>query len=167
MPRGYEGPVPLQLTVYLRNHEAAARAGQDLYRRTVSNHRRKPYVDELRDLATEARADLGALRQLMRQLGVSPDRLLGVTLQLGERVGRLKPNGHVLRRAPLSDLVEIEGLLDATHVKAAGWSALAAAKVDTGQPGLDLEALRQRAEDQLQRLRVIHRTVAADALPKS
>ena len=159
--------MPNQLTIYLRNHEAAARAGQDLYRRTVANHRRKPYADDLRDLAAEARADLASLRRLMHELGVAPDRLLGLTLQLGERVGRLKPNGHLVRRAPLSDLVEIEGLLDATHVKAAGWSALVAAKVDDGQPGVDLAALAQRAEDQLQRLRVIHRTVAADSLHAS
>jgi hypothetical protein len=52
--------VPSPLAVYLRNHAAAAQAGGDLFRRTVSNHRRKPYAEELRQLAAGAREDLFA-----------------------------------------------------------------------------------------------------------
>lgn len=157
---GYVSEVPSQRAIYLRNHEAAAQAGYDLFRRTVSNHRRKPYADDLRDLAAEAREDLNSLRAVLKQEGVQPDPLLAVTLRLGERVGRLKPNGYLLRRAPLSDLVEIEGLLDVVQVKSAGWEALAAAGVDA----VDLPALIARAARQRDRLATIHRAVAADAL---
>jgi hypothetical protein len=156
--------VPSSLAIYLRNHEAAAQAGNDLFRRTVSNHRRKPYAEELRQLAAEAREDLVALRQLMRRAKVQPDLLLGVALRVGERAGRLKPNGHLIRRAPLSDLVEIEGLLDAVHAKAAGWRALAAARVDDHGQLFEVAALAERAEDQLARLSSIHQTVASAVL---
>lgn len=149
-----------QLAIYLRNHEAAASAGYDLFRRTMSSHRRKPYATELRELVTEARKDLNTLRELMRSLQVPTDQVLGVTLRLGERAGRLKPNGHLIRRAPLSDLVEIEGLLNAVHAKAAGWEALAAA----GISGVDVATLLTRARSQSERLAAIHRSVAAVSL---
>jgi hypothetical protein len=152
--------VPSQLAIYLRNHEAAATAGFDLFRRTVSSHRRKPYAYELRELMAEARDDLKTLRELMNHLKVPPDPVLGVTLRLGERAGRLKPNGRILRRAPLSDLVEVEGLLDAVHAKAAGWESLAAA----GVQGIDAPRLIDRARSQAERLAAIHRSVAAEAL---
>ncbi len=50
------------LAIYLRNHEAAASAGYDLFRRASSNQRKKPYAAELTELAAEVRDDLGALR---------------------------------------------------------------------------------------------------------
>ncbi len=49
-----------------------------------------------------------------------PDGLLGTVTRLSERVGQLKPNGHLVRRAPLSDLVGVEGTLEALQRKVAG-----------------------------------------------
>lgn len=156
--------MPSPLTIYLRNHEAAARAGCDLFRRTAANQRHKPYADELRQLASEVEEDLNSLRDLMRRAGVRSDLLLGSALRLAERVGRLKPNGHLFRRAPLSDLIEIEGLLVALHAKAAGWRALAAAQQDHWSDSIGVEALIQRAEGQVDRLAAVHQSVAADVL---
>ena len=90
--------------------------------------------------------------------------LLGSALRLAERVGRLKPNGRLLRRAPLSDLIEIEGLLDAVHAKAAGWRALAAAQQDKWSDSIGVDVLIQRAKGQVDRLAAIHQSVAADVL---
>jgi hypothetical protein len=66
---GYGPSVPSPLTIYLRNHEAAARAGCDLFRRTAANQRHKPYADELRQVVTEVEEDLNSLRELMRRAG--------------------------------------------------------------------------------------------------
>ena len=161
---GYGPSVPSPLTIYLRNHEAAARAGCDLFRRTAANQRHKPYADELRQLVTEVEEDLNSLRELMRRAGVRPNLLLGSALRLAERVGRLKPNGRLLRRAPLSDLIEIEGLHDAVHAKAAGWRALAGAQQDNWSDSIGVEVLIQRAKGQVDRLAAIHQSVAADVL---
>jgi len=89
--------------------------------------------------------------------------LLDAAMQAGELAGRLKPNGRIVRRSPLSDLVEVEGLLDAVRAKAAGWQALLAA--DPAHFAADVEPLVGRAESQINRLVEIHRTVAADVLP--
>ncbi|CAA9288603.1 MAG: hypothetical protein AVDCRST_MAG48-342 [uncultured Friedmanniella sp.] len=155
--------MPSQLSIFLRNHEAAARAGLDLVRRAARNQRRRPWGDELAALALEAEEDLTSLRRLMGRLHVTPDPVLGTALRLGERAGRFKPNGHLLRRAPLSDLVEVQAVLSALTLKGAGWRALAAAQVaDGGEP--DLAGLVSRADGQLARLLAVHEAVAARSL---
>ena len=152
-----------QLSIFLRNHEAAARAGLDLIRRAARNQRRRPWGDELGSLALEAEEDLTSLRRLMRSLDVSPDPVLGTAMRVGERAGRLKPNGHLVRRAPLSDLVEVQGVLTSLTLKGAGWRALAAAQVATGAE-LDLVGLAARADSQIERLLAVHGAVAARSL---
>jgi hypothetical protein len=152
------------LAIYLRNHEAAASAGYDLFRRASANQRKKPYAAELTELAAEVRDDLDALRRIMGEVGVQPDPVLGTLLRVGERIGRLKPNGHLLTRAPLSDLIEVEGLLDAVRAKWAGWQALAAAGGDDWADTVDLTALITRADSQIERLVRLHRLVAGDVL---
>ncbi len=66
-----------------------------------------------------------------------------------EKVGRLKANGHLLRRSPLSDLVEMEALVLGVQGKAAGFRALRS--IAAGDPRLDatdLDRLVDRAECQ-------------------
>ncbi|SDS21214.1 hypothetical protein SAMN04488543_1290 [Friedmanniella luteola] len=152
-----------QLSIFLRNHEAAARAGLDLVRRAARNQRRRPWGDELASLALEAEEDLTSLRRLMRHLDVSPAPVLGTALRLGERAGRLKPNGHLVRRAPLSDLVEVQGVLTALTLKGAGWRALLATRAADGAE-LDLPALVERADRQQERLLAVHSAVAVRSL---
>jgi hypothetical protein len=149
------------LAIYLRNHEAAAHGGLDLFRRTAASQRDRPYAGELAELTTEIEQDLQSLRAIMRAIGVSPDLIQGLVFRVGERVGRLKPNGRLLGRAPLSDLIEIEGLLDAVRAKAAGWHALSAVASPEWSDAADTTALYQRALHQAERLSAIHRQVAA------
>jgi hypothetical protein len=78
-------------------------------------------------------------------------------------VARLKPNGRVLRRSPLSDLIEIEGLVDAVTAKRSGWLALAAARLPADVAD-QVAQLITRADGQLARLAPIHATVAATVL---
>ena len=150
------------LAIYLRNHEAAAGAGADLFARMAGSQAGRPWGAELVSLSEDVAEDLRTLRGLLESQGVRPDAVSGVALRVGERVGRLKPNGRVVHRSPLSDLVEVEAGLDAVHAKAAGWQALLTAY--GSHPPVDLDELSRRAEDQLARLRVLHRTVASAVL---
>ncbi|GAA3572713.1 hypothetical protein GCM10022197_31830 [Microlunatus spumicola] len=150
------------LVIYLRNHEAAASAGTDLFARTSRSQADRPWGPALVGVAHDVAEDLRTLRGLMRTWGVRPDPVSGVALRFGERVGRLKPNGRVVRRSPLSDLVEVEAGLDAVHAKASGWQALRAARGDAVPVHLD--ELARRADDQLERMRALHATVAAAVL---
>lgn len=151
------------LRIYLQNHEAAARAGVDLCRRAAHNQRDQAHGPLLEDLRIAIGDDRCRLLSIMKSVRVAPNPLLGVVLQVGERVGRLKPNGRVLRRAPLSDLIEIEALVDAVSAKRAGWYALAAASPRVPVTSQVAELIT-RADDQLDRLRSLHATVAARVL---
>ena len=150
------------LAIYLRNHEAAASAGGDLFARMARAQADRPWGPVLVEVAAEVTRDVATLRGLLRDRGVRPGVLSSLALRAGERVGRLKPNGHLVRRAPLSDLVEVEAGLDAVHAKACGWRALRAV------PGLALPSTSttssRRAETQLTRMRAVHPTVAAAVL---
>lgn len=146
--------------IYLRNHEAAAQAGRDLFRRAARTQRARPWAGDLHALTSAVEADVRSLRQIMRAMSVSPDRVSGLALRLGERAGRLKPNGHLLTRAPLSDLIEVEALLDAVRAKQAGWHALEAARVlPTGLDSV-LEDLLRRADSQVTLLVDVHQQTA-------
>ncbi len=149
------------LAIYLRNHEAAAQAGRDLFRRTAASQRDRPYAGELAELATEVEQDLASLRAIMHAAGVTPDVVQGIVLRMGERIGRLKPNGRLLGRSPLSDLIEVEALLDAVRAKAAGWQALSRVPTPVWAETADTQVLYERALDQAERLTEMHRVAAA------
>jgi hypothetical protein len=148
------------LAIYLRNHDAAARAGVELFRRAERNQRDRPYGPELATLRAEVEQDARALRSVLEAEDVQPGRAQILLLQLGERVGRLKPNGSLLQRAPLSDLIEVEGMLDAVRAKAAGWQALTPIRTPPWRDQVDPQEYYDRAMDQAERLSTIHGNVA-------
>ncbi len=156
------GRAPQALAIYLRDHEAASRAGADLFARMSRSQSARSWGPTLAGVAEDVAQDVATLRGLLRATGVRPAVLTGLALRAGERVGRLKPNGHLVTRAPLSDLVEVEAGLDAVGAKAAGWRALRAVR-DVDLP-VDLDELVARADDQAERLRAVHLVVAAAVL---
>jgi hypothetical protein len=156
--------VPTPLVVLLRNHQAGGRAAVDLFRRAASAQRARPYAPELRRMAQEAREDLDFNEGVMRRLGVraSPVQVAGT--RLTERLGRYKPNGRLVGRTPLSDVVELEGLIATVHVKLAGWQAAQQGEFLTAEESARLDELADRARSQADRLSEMHRQAAADVL---
>ncbi len=150
------------IAIYLQNHEAAACGGVDLFRRVADQQRERRWGLELGKLSDEVADDLRRMRELMRVVKVMRNPLLEAAARLGVQVGRVKPNGHLLRRSPLSDLIEVEGLFDAVNAKAAGWRALLAA--DDENLEVHVRPLAQRAQTQLDRLEAVHHAVAAAVL---
>ncbi len=77
---------------------------------------------------------------------------------IGEKVGRLKFNGHLLTRSPLSGLEELELLRLGVEGKAAGWRTLRAlADTDKRLDASRLDGLIGRARQQgelLEQLRI-------------
>ena len=156
--------MPDPFVVLLRNHQAGGRAAVDLFVRAASAQRGRPYAVQLDQLAVEAREDLDFNERVMRRLGVMPSPAQVAVLRLGERIGRLKPNGQLLRRAPLSDVVELEGLIATVHIKIAGWQAAQVAdRLDEGELA-ELDRLLSRARSQAEQLTEMHRTAATLAL---
>jgi hypothetical protein len=156
------------LSIYLNDHLTGAFAGAALARRMASAHGDSGQATALRSLAREVAEDRDELVRIMNRLGV-PVRHYRTWLGVAaERIGRLKPNGTLVRRAPLSALIELEAMRTGVEGKAALWRALAAvAGRDSRLDPDDLHRLGQRAADQARTLNGWHRAVSAEVLTPS
>ncbi|MGW4213190.1 SRPBCC family protein [Lentzea sp. NPDC004789] len=116
---GYPAQVNTELLgIYLNDHLAGAMAGTELARRISRTH------PELRALADDIEADRKELLDVMRSYGVEPRPHKAAIGWLTEKAGRLKLNGRLLGRSPLSDVLELETLRIGIEGKAAMWRAL-------------------------------------------
>lgn len=115
---------PALLGIYLNDHLAGATGGLELARRTARATRGSRVGSTLDRIVTEVEEDRESLLAAMRALGVPVRQYKVYAGWLGERLGRLKLNGHLLDRSPLSTLVELEALRLGVEGKAAGWRTL-------------------------------------------
>ncbi|QKW17865.1 hypothetical protein HUT16_01220 [Kitasatospora sp. NA04385] len=113
------------LTLYLNNHLAGAEAGTRRARRLARTRSGSDAGRPLRQLAADIACDEASLRRLMRELGVPERRPYAWLGRAGELAGLLKPNGTLLRRSPLTDLVELEALRLGVVGKRQLWAVLA------------------------------------------
>ena len=152
------------LAIYLNDHLAAATAGVELANRAAFQHdgdRGK----ELTRLAEEISEDREALRALIQRLEITEDPVKTAAGWLGEKIGRLKPNAHLLTRSPLSDVLELEMLRAGTAARIAGFQVLRAVMVhDERISSEELERLLDRAQDQADRLYKVHIQLAQENL---
>jgi hypothetical protein len=142
------------LGVYLNDHLAGATAGTELAHRVARTH----HAQGLKRLAAEVAQDRAALIAMMKALGIPIRAYKMCAAWVGEKAGRVKFNGRLLARSPLSDLEELEVLRLGVEGKAAGWRTLRTL-ADTDRrldPG-HLDELMSRARrqaDLLEELRV-------------
>ncbi|MDX6688600.1 MAG: hypothetical protein QOG15_57 [Solirubrobacteraceae bacterium] len=153
-----------QLGIYLRDHRAGAAAGSDLARRAADENDGTPYGHFLSGLADEIEADVMTLEQIMSRFDVTPDLLKNAGAKVGEKLGRLKPNGQLTGYSPLSRVLEMEGLRAGVQGKLSLWQSLR--EVAPAHPELDeaeLDELVASAEGQLDGLRKQHGLAAREA----
>ncbi|MEE4544076.1 transaldolase [Streptomyces sp. V4-01] len=137
------------LAVYLNDHLSGATAGLELFRRAAQTQQGQKYGAELAGLSRQVEQDRDSLTQIMTDLDVSADQTKVVVGWLAEKAGRLKPNGHLFSRSPLSDLLELESMLLGVQGKAACWRTLRAlADTDDRLFTDHLDTLLERAEQQ-------------------
>ena len=133
------------LSIYLKDHHAAARAGTALAQRFAESATSAVDPAESARLAGEIADDLHALESVMEAHGVAPSRAKDVLALSAERLARLKPNGHLLPRAALSDVIEAETLVVGITGKEALWKTLA---IVDANGAADYDALISRAQAQ-------------------
>ncbi|SDO93335.1 hypothetical protein [Actinacidiphila guanduensis] len=155
---GSAGTADELLAIYLNDHLAGATGGRDLARRIARSQRGASGARELGRLAAEVAEDARALQDIMRRLGIPIRRYKMLLGWAGEKAGRLKSNGYVVRRSPLSSLLELEAMRLGVEGKASGWRTLR--ELADTDPRLDpdrIDTLLERARTQsetLQELRV-------------
>jgi hypothetical protein len=146
------------LGIYLNDHLAGATSGTELARRVASSGQEVADGELLRRLADDIGSDRQDLLAIMAALQI-PVRWYKVgAAWIAEKAGRVKLNGRLFTRSPLSSLEELELLRLGVEGKAAGWRTLRElARSDRRLDPARLDELIARARDQaglLEELRV-------------
>jgi hypothetical protein len=149
---------PNVLGIYLNDHLAGATAGTELARRAAGLAQDREEHSALRGFAADVTPDRAALLDIMAALGVPVRTYKVCAAWVGEKAGRLKLNGRLFTRSPLSRLEELELLRLGVEGKAAGWRTLRVlADTDERLDPVQLDELVARARrqaDLLEDLRV-------------
>jgi len=151
------------LAIYLRDHHAGASAGAALAQRAARNGAGLDHGAELAEIARQIGDDRKTLERLMARLGVRPSAIKVAGARAGEVVGRLKLNGRLRQRSPLSNVVELEAMALGIIGKRKLWEALAGIPGLQETGGVDLVELEARARQQHDRVETIRREAAAAA----
>jgi hypothetical protein len=150
---------------YLREHYSASRGGLALFQRSAGSQSDPLVRRALEDLTAEVAEDRAALLAILTDLGVRRSPSKEGLAAMGERVGRLKTNGTLLRRSRLSDLLELEALAAALHAKKLGWLCLRQlCHADERLNPYQLDELVGRAESQQERVEALRLATATEVL---
>lgn len=151
------------LAVYVNDHLASAAGGIELVGRMIGEHRGSRWEAPLRQLLDELRQEKTDLTATARSLDLPVRQYKQAAVWVAEKLSRLKLNGHLLSRSPLSSLVEFEFLASAVRGKRSGFETLRiAAEVDDRIDPVLLDALISQANRQYHWLTDARREVAAE-----
>lgn len=152
------------LDIYLRDHEAAAAGGLQLFRRSARSNRGTSYGPELQRLAEEISAARDALQSICGQFDVTPSRMGRAVTVAGATLGRLKPNGRLFHYSPLSRVIELEAMTSGVISQRGLWESLVL--LAEHEPRLDKAEMTRHlvdADRQLETLRALRNRAAEEA----
>lgn len=153
------------LGIYLNDHLAGSTVGAGRSLFMARSHRDPPFAEPLRHLAGEIVEDRASLLRIMRSLGVPKRRYKVAASGAVERLGRLKSNGRLYRRSPLTLVVELEFLRLGVKGKELGWRTLRVlAEADGRLDEQELDGLIARAERQMNTLEELRVRAVQDML---
>jgi hypothetical protein len=153
------------LAIYLRHHAAASRGGLDLFKRSSRSQLSPEARRQLVALADEVNEDRQRLLEILSRLDIRRPRAAEVVVGVAETLARFKPNGTLIRRSPLSDVIELEALSTAVEAKRLGWVTLRLVGERDGRlDANELDVLISRAADQQNRLEDLRRQAVAGSL---
>ncbi|MDB1090072.1 hypothetical protein PJ985_21165 [Streptomyces sp. ACA25] len=112
------------LRVYLNDHLSGSTTGVELARRVVATQRHLEGGKELEQIASEIAEDRAHLLDIMEALELPARRTKVYAGWAVEKLSRLKFNGRVIGRSPLSSVVELEALRLGLEGKRSLWRIL-------------------------------------------
>jgi len=151
------------LTIYLNDHLAGATGAVNRISRMASSYTDLSVHPQLVHLSVQVREDVDALVALMRQIGVDRRRGTQTVGRAGELAGRLKLNGRLRSRSPLTPLVEIEALRSGVLGKLSLWQTLHPHAHALALDATHLVTLQDRARAQLQVIQECHGALSRSA----
>jgi hypothetical protein len=145
------------LRIYMNDQLALGVGWRELARRSHGANAGTELGDALARVAAGIAEDVATFEQIMRRLGIRPDRLKTALVTAGERIGRLKPNGHARSYSPLSRFEELDALVMGIEGKRLLWANLRdLAGLGAALPDVDFDELIRRAERQRDELMPFH-----------
>lgn len=139
------------LRIYLNDHLAGAAGGVALAGRLVHSYRGTTEQAALERLAGDVVADRDSLLAIVGSLGLPRTYYKEAVALAGERLGRLKLNGSIVKRSLLSFVVELEMMTLGVTGKRSGWRSLRElSESDARLNSAQLDELIRRADDQLE-----------------
>ncbi len=135
------------LAIYLRDHHALLVALRELARRMSAATRAEEHRAFAAEIVRSTEDDLACLEVLLSRVDSAPSRTRQGAVWTAERLGRLKLNGRVVRRSPLSAVTELEGCRLLLESNRALWTGLRElGPADAGERARRTERLLETAE---------------------
>ncbi|WP_209323702.1 NAD-dependent epimerase/dehydratase family protein [Brevibacterium renqingii] len=144
------------LGLYLSDHFTGATAGAERIERMAADFVDTPVFAALSELAAEIRGEHLYVQYLIDELGLRRRPLAEAVSWAGERVGRLKSNGSLLKRSPMTLVLEAELMRSAVVGKLGMWQTLADNAEALGLETDQFSELAQKAEHQRGVLDSVH-----------
>lgn len=151
------------LDIYLTDHLAGATGVLHRLDRMVQSYPDLPIHEDIVDLHRQVRAERARLARLISDLDLPHRRQQLALARVGEVAGRLKLNGRVSSRSPLTPLVELEALRAGVAGKLSLWQTLQAVAGELGLDAAELETLEQQAKEQFEVIERCHQMMAPSA----
>jgi hypothetical protein len=146
------------LAIYLNDQLALGIAWREVAKRAARENRGTQFGPPLENVARGIAEDVQTFERLMDRLGVRKSPFKRLAVLAGERLGRLKPNGHLRSYSPLSRFVELDFLAYGIEGKKILWENLR----DLAEiPELDFDGLIARAHAQREEIEPARRAAGA------
>lgn len=153
------------LRIYMTDQLALGVLWREIARRACSSGDGDPEGAALARVAEAISEDVELFEQMMRRLGFSTRSPKSVLAVVAERLGRLKLNGRLVSRSPLSRFEELDFLLMGIDGKVVLWQNLRdGAGLGERLPDINFERLIERARSQRAELEPFHAQAAQAAL---
>lgn len=154
------------LGLYLSDHLTGATAGLGRLRRMAKDFTDTPVHAELDGLAAEVAREREQLRQLIHDLGIRQRPHRQAAAWLAEHAGRLKLNGRLLSRSPMTLVLESELMRSAVLGKIGGWQTLEELAPQLGLEPATFTRLIAEGQAQIEALDRVHEHARTNAFRK-
>ncbi|GAB2549239.1 NAD-dependent epimerase/dehydratase family protein [Leucobacter ruminantium] len=151
------------LGLYLSDHLTGATAGADRIERMSEVYVDAPVYARLSELAEEIRLERAFLQRLMQDLGLRRRPYRQAVSWAGEHLGRLKSNGRLFSRSPMTLVLEAELMRSAVMGKLGVWQTLEEHADELGLDAGVFADLAERSREQAGVLDEVHEYARARA----
>ncbi|MDQ0822036.1 hypothetical protein QFZ79_004416 [Arthrobacter sp. V4I6] len=144
------------LGLYLSDHLTGATAGVSRIQRMTEAYADTPVSADIARVSAQIEHERDLLQGLIRDLGVRQRPHRQAAAWLAEHAGRLKLNGRIVRRSPMTMVLEAELMRAAVLGKLGGWETLEELAPDLGLDRATFRKLGDDARGQVEALGRVH-----------